>query len=171
MLKREAESKFPGNKSCQKTHTKKNPSKVYMYTEKFLVHCTINAERLACEVQCLLLKFLWLFCHPRQNVWRWTMHQASHQQRKSGRKYAGDFPFYGLWDIVFTAFGCNSSRDAFHIFPCSAKHRSLSSQSWHLFRFMFLQKRIVKEDHIVIYILHTQDLITMLKIWFCYSKV
>ena len=34
------------------------------------VRCTINAERQACEVQRLLLQFLWLFCRPWRNVRR-----------------------------------------------------------------------------------------------------
>ena len=58
------------------------------------VHCTINVECQACEVQHLLLQFLGLFCRPWQNVRRRTTCQleTSHQQRKSNRKYSEDFP-------------------------------------------------------------------------------
>ena len=57
--------------------------------------------------------------------------------------------FYGLWDAVFTAFGCNLSGDTFHKFLCSAQHCCLSSQSWQLFWRMFLQMQIAKEDHYI----------------------
>ena len=92
MLKREAESELPGDEACQKKCTPKFPGRV-LYRKVF-VHCMINAECQACEVQCLLLLFLGLFCHPWRNVRRRTTRQleTSHQQRKSDRKYAEDFP-------------------------------------------------------------------------------
>ena len=94
---------------------------------KVSVHCTINTEHPACEVQHLVLPFLGPSCRPWRNVRHRTMHQleVSHQQRKSDRNYAEDFPFYGLWDAVLTAFWRNSCGDAFYKFLCSAQHRSL----------------------------------------------
>ena len=83
--------------------------------------------------------------------------------------------FYGLWDGVFTAFGCNLSRDAFHNF--FVVHNIALSAAGHarwLFWCMFPQNLIVKGECIYIYkilyeIYCTQNLITMLKIWFCYT--
>ena len=68
------------------------------------VHCVINAEHQACEVQCLLLQFLGLSCRPWRNVRRQTTSQleATHQQRKSVKKYAEDFP------LIFM--GCDVNR-------------------------------------------------------------
>ena len=88
-------------------------------------------------------RFLGLFCRPWQNVRRRTTCQleVSHQQRKSDRKYTEDFPFCGLWDAVFTAFGCNSSRDIFHTFLCSAQcslSLSAADHARHLFWHMLL---------------------------------
>ena len=127
----------------KKTH--QNFWQKYIYIcRNIYVHCTINAERPACEVQHLLLQFLGLFCRPWRNVWRRTTYQleVSHQQRKSDadRKYAEDFPFYGFWGAVFTAFWHNSSGDSFHKFLCSAQQPIMTS--------VLAQKRIAKEDHI-----------------------
>ena len=62
---------------------------------KVSMHCTINAEHQACEVQHLLLQFLGLSCRLWWNVRHRTTYQlkASHQQKKSDRKYAEDFPW------------------------------------------------------------------------------
>ena len=87
MLKREAESELPGDESCPE----KTPQTPQNFQEELYstvsVHCTINAERQACEVRHLLLQHLGLFCRPWQNVRRRTTHQleTSHQQRKSDR--------------------------------------------------------------------------------------
>ena len=93
----------------------------------------------------------WDWYYPWRNVWRWTMYQLemSHQQRKSVRKYSEDFPFYGLWDAVFTAFRCNLSRDAFHKFLFGAQHSSLSAvdHTRQLFRCMFPGNGVSKEEH------------------------
>ena len=55
--------------------------------------CIVRSMQTAHHVKCSAC-FLRLFCLPWQNVRRQTTHQleASHQQRKSNRKYAEDFP-------------------------------------------------------------------------------
>lgn len=71
------------------------------------------------------------FLSPWLNVQCWMTRQlkASHQQRKTDRKHAEDFPSYGLWDVVFTASGRNSSRGAFHKFSCGAQHLSAADHA------------------------------------------
>ena len=123
-----------------KNHTPKFPGRV-LY-RKVSVRCTINADQ-ACEVQRLLLQFLGLFCCPWRNVQcRTTRHlEASHQQRKSDRKYAEDFPLIYMGCDVIQA-------EMLSQISLSAQYRSLCSRSWHLFWRTFLQKQIAKEDHI-----------------------
>ena len=82
----------------QKMHTEL--SRKNISTEKFLcivqsTHSTQHVKYSAC--------FLGHFCRPWQNVRRQTTGQleASHQQRKSNRKYAEKFLFYGLWDTAW----------------------------------------------------------------------
>ena len=82
MPKQGAESELPGDESHPKKRTPKFPGRVRYRT--ISVHCTISTECQACEVQRLLLQFL-AECTTRQL-------EASHQQRKSERKYAEDFP-------------------------------------------------------------------------------
>ena len=107
-------------------HTKLSGKNVFAV----MFPCTVWSTQSTKHVKCSAC-FLGLFCLPWRNVWRWMTCQleASHQQRESDWKYTKDFVFYGLWDAVFTAFGCNLSRDAFHKFLCSAQHCSLCSQS------------------------------------------
>ena len=133
---------------------------------KVSAHCTISAECQACEVQLMLLQFLGFFCRPWQNVRCQTTHQlectmsnnastwsvTSTKEKRLEVRWRFPINFYGLWDAVITAFGCNSSGDAFHKFLCSAQHHCLCSRSWHLFWHMFLQKQILKTDHISIYL-------------------
>ena len=144
------------NLVSNKKHTPKFPGRV-LY-RKVSVRCSINAECQAWEVKLLLLQFLGLFCHPWRNVRHWTTCQLemSHQQRKSDRKYAEDFP------LIFM--GCKTQHlniirvKTLHKFlctNCSAQHRSLCSQSWHLFWRTFPQKWIAKEDDIYIYMYAT----------------
>ena len=80
--------------------------------EKFL--CIVRSVQSTQHVKCSAC-FLGLFCCPWWNVRHSAVHQLEvlHQQRKSNRKYTEYFPFYGLWDAIFTAFGCNSSRYIF----------------------------------------------------------
>ena len=77
----------------KKLHTKLSGKNIS--TEKFLciVWSTQNAQHVKCSA-C----FLGQFGHPGQNVRHRAPRQleASHQQRKSSRKYTEDFPFYGL---------------------------------------------------------------------------
>ena len=96
-------SELPGDESCQKKCTPKFPGRV-LY-RKVSVHCTITAERQACEEQCLLLQFLGLFCHPWLNGRRQTMRQleASHQQRTSSFKLC----IMPMELLSGTSFGCN----------------------------------------------------------------
>ena len=94
MLKQGAESKLPGDESRQKNTPKFLGRAFY---RKVSVHCTINTERPACEVQHLLLLFLGHSCHPWRNVQCQTMHalKASLQQMKSDSKYAKISHFMG----------------------------------------------------------------------------
>ena len=73
----------------KKLHTKLSGKNISI--EKFL--CIVSAQHVKC---CAC--FLGQFCHPGQNVRHRAPRQleASHQQRKSNRKYTEDFPFYGL---------------------------------------------------------------------------
>ena len=143
-------------KGFKKAETECGVTVVFIYTtEKFL--CIVWSMQSAQHVKCSTY-FLGLFCCPWRNVWRWAMHYAhqlevSHQQRKSNRKYAEYFPFYGLWDAIFRAFGCNSSRDTF----CSQMLDSCSGT--------FPGNGTAKEDHTH----YAQNQITTLKIWFCYT--
>ena len=128
----------------QKKRTPKFPGRVLYRTVS--VHCTINTERQACEVQRLLLHFLGLFCCPWWNVQhRTTCHlEASHQQRKNDRKYAEDFP------LIFM--GCDIIRAETLFTNFFVVHNiALCSRSWHLFWRTFPQKRIAKEDHNYMY--------------------
>ena len=163
MPKRETESELLGDESRQKKCTPKFPGRV-LY-RKVSVCCTINAERQACEVQRVLLQFLGLFCHPWQNVQRRTTHQleASHQQRKSDKKYAEDFPliFMGCEmpssqhldviqaEMLFTNFF------VVHSIALSAANHDICAGAH--FRKSELQRR-------TIYVRSTQNLITTLKI-------
>ena len=84
-----------------KKRTPKFPGRVLYRTVS--VRCKIIAERQAYEVQRLLLQFLELFCRPWRKVRRRTTRQleTSHQQRKSDRKYAEDFPLiYMGCDVI-----------------------------------------------------------------------
>ena len=112
MLKRKAESELPGDKSSPKKHTKL--SRQNISPEKFL--CIVRSVQSTQHVKCSTC-FLGLFCRPWRDIHRMT-HQleASHQLRKRDRKDAENFPFNGLWDAVFTAFGCNLSGDDFHLY-------------------------------------------------------
>ena len=56
-------------KKKKKKSTPKFPRRIH---GKVSMHCTINAERPACEVQCLLIG---LFCHPWWNVRHWMTHE------------------------------------------------------------------------------------------------
>ena len=125
-------------------------------TERFL--CIVWSVQSAQHVKCSTC-FLGLFCCPWQNVWRWTMCQleASHEQRKSYRQHTEDFPFYGLWDAVFIAFGCNLSRHSSKFLYSAHCSQQLNIiDIW----CMFLWK---------LHIHHTQNQITTLKIWFSYT--
>ena len=110
----------------KKRHTKISGKNIH--TEKF--PCIVQSMQSIRHVKSSVC-FLGLFCRPLQNVWCQMTYQLKvlHQQSKSNGKYAEDFPFYGLWDTVFAAFGCNLSRDAFHKILCSAQHHSLCNQS------------------------------------------
>ena len=146
---------------AKKTHTKISGKSIIQ--NSFSV-CTINAERQACEVQRLLLQFLGLFCRPWRNVRRRTTRQleAPHQQRKGDRKYAEDFPliFMGcdvIWaEMLFTNFF------VVHNITLSAADHDICSGAH--FRKSKLRRRTM-------YVRYTQNLITTLKIWFCYAKV
>ena len=135
MPKREAESELPGDESHQEKRTPKFSGRVRYRTGS--VHCTINAERQACEVQRLLLQFL-VECTASNNTSAWSV--TSTKEKREEVHWRFPINFYGLWH--------NLSGDAFHKFLCSAQYRSLCSRSWHLFWRTFLQKRIAKEDHI-----------------------
>ena len=142
----------PGGWISSKKCTPKFPGRV-LY-RNVSVHCTISVEHQACEVQHLFLQFLGLFCRPWQNVWRQKARQleVSHQQRKSDRKYAEDFP----WIFMGCEMPSSQHLDVIWVemlfTNCSAEHHSLCSRSWHLFwRTFFLQKWGVKEDHVYIY--------------------
>ena len=112
MPKWKAENELPGDKSSQKTLTKL--SRKNISPEKFL--CIVQSTQSTQHVKCSTC-FLGLFCHPWRNIHQMT-HQleASHQLRKRDRKDAENFPFNGLWDAIFTAFGCNLSGDDFHLY-------------------------------------------------------
>ena len=77
----------------------------------------------------------------------WGINWKHHiKQRKSSRKHTEEFPFYGLWYAVFTAFGCNLRGDAFHRFLCNTRC-CLSAAGharqlfWHMFLEIKLQRR------------------------------
>ena len=112
----------------KKTHTKL--SRQNISPEKFL--CIVRSTQSTQHVKCSTC-FLGLFCHPWRNIHQMTHRlEASHQLRKRDRKDAENFPFNGLWDAVFTAFGCNLSGDDFHLFTIffsGAQHRSVCSRS------------------------------------------
>ena len=152
----------PGWWSLPKNRTPKFLERVLYRTVS--VHCPISAERQACEVQHPLLQFLGLFCRPWRNVRRRTKRQleASHQQRKSDRKYPEDFPliFMGcdvIWaEMLFTNFF------VVHNITLSAADHDICSGAH--FRKSELRRR-------TIYVCYAQNLITTLKIWFCYAKV
>ena len=134
----------------KKTRTKL--SRKNISTEKFL--CIVWSMQSTQRVKCSAC-FLGLFCHPWWNVWRQMMRQleAAHQQRTSSRKYTENFPFYGLWDTIFIAFGLNLSGDAFHKFHCSVQHHSSAvDHARQLFWRMFLGNCEGR-----LYILHTQN--------------
>ena len=121
------------------------------------VCCMISAECQACEVQRLLLQFL-AECTTSNNASAWSV--TSTKEEWSELRWRFPINVYGLWR--------NSGGDTFQKIFCSTQYRSLCSRSRHLFWRTFLQKQIAKEDHILRY---TQNLITTLKIWFCYAKV
>ena len=141
-----------------KNHTPKFPGRV-LY-RKVSVRCMINADQ-ACEVQRLLLQFLGLFCRPWRN-YDVEQLEASHQQRKSDRKYAEDFPLIFIGcdvirvEMLFTYFFLvrNIALSTAYHDICSGAH----------FRNSELRRR-------TIYVRYAQNLITTLKIWFCYTKV
>ena len=131
---------------------------------KVSVHCTINTERQACEVQHLLLQFLGTFCRPWWNVQRWTTRQleVSHQQRKSDRKYAEEFPliFMGCempssqhLDVIQAEMLFTNCFVVHNITLSPADHDICSGARFHKSE---LQRTIY------IYIRYTQNLITML---------
>ena len=152
----------PGWWISPKKRTPKFPGRVLYRT--ISVRCTINAERQACEVQLLLLQFLRLFCRPWRNVRRRTTRQleASHQQRKSDRKYAEDIPIIFMGCDVIRAETLFTNFFVVHNITLSAANRDICSGA-HFCR-SELQRR-------TIYVRYTQNLITTLKIWFCYAKV
>ena len=89
-------------------------------------------------------------CTMSNNASTWSV--TSTKEKRLEVCWRFPINFYGLSDAVITAFGCNSSGDAFRKFLCSAQHHCLCSRSWHLFWHMFLQKQILKTDHISIYL-------------------
>ena len=118
------------------------------------VHCTISTECQACEVQRLLLQFL-AECTTRQL-------EASHQQRKSERKYAEDFPLIFMGCDVIQVETLFTNFFVVHNITLSAANHDICSGAH--FRKSKLQRR-------TICVCYAQNLITTLKIWFCYAKV
>ena len=89
MPKWEAESELPGDESRQKT-THQNFREEY-YTEKFL--CVVRSTQSAKHVKCSACFFSsWDFSVAHGGMYDVEQLEASHQQRKSDRKYAEDFP-------------------------------------------------------------------------------
>lgn len=150
MPMQKASSELPGDKFHQNTvHQTFWERYIYIY-----ILCIVWPVQSTQHVKCSAC-FLGLFCHPWWNVWRQMMRQleAAHQQRTSSRKYTEGFPFYGLWDTIFIAFGLNLSGDAFHKFHCSVQHHSSAvDHARQLFWRMFLGNCEGR-----LYILHTQN--------------
>ena len=150
MPKQEAESKLPGDKSNQK-NAHQNFQEEY-YTEQFL--CIVRSTQSTKLVKCsACFSSLW-------NVRRRTTcrREVSHQQRKSNRKYAEDFPliFRVIWaETLFTNFF------VVHNISLSAADHDICSGA--PFRKSELRRRII-------YVRYAQNLITTLNIWFCYAK-
>ena len=162
MLKQEAESKFPGDESCQKTKQNKNAHQHFReehYTEKFL--CVVWSTQSAKHVKCSACFFSsWDFSVAHSGMYNVEQRVNSKHQINKGKAIGSmlKISHYFLWVVRHTAFWRNSSEDAFHKFLCSAQHRSLCSRSWHLFWHTFPQKWIAKEmRYIYIYTLRTKS--------------
>ena len=115
---------------------------------KVSVHCTINTERPACEVQRLLLLFWGPSCHPWRTVQCQTMHalKASLQQMKSDSKYTKISHFMGC-EMRFSQHLDVIQAEALFINFFVVHNIALFSRSWPLFRCRFLQKQIA-EDYV-----------------------
>ena len=126
-------------------------------TEQFL--CIVQSTQSAKHVKCSAC-----FFSSWRNVRRRTTRrlEVSHQQRKSDMKYAEDFPliFTGcdvIWaEMLFTNFFV-----VHNISLSAASHDLCSGAHFHKSK---LRRRII-------YVRYTQNLITTLKIRFCYAKV
>ena len=154
--------RVPGGWILTKKRTLKFPGRVLYRTVS--VRCKIIAERQAYEVQRLLLQFLELFCRPWRKVRRRTTRQleTSHQQRKSDRKYAEDFPLiYMGCDVIRVETLFTNFFVMHHITLSAANHDICSGAHF----------RKSEMRRMTIYVRYTQNLITTLKIWFCYAKV
>ena len=88
--------------------------------------------------------------------------EASHQQRKSDRKYAEDFPWIFMGCDIIRAEPLFTNFFVVHNIALSAADHDICSGAH--FRKSKLQRR-------TIYVRYAQNLITPLKIWFCYAKV
>ena len=149
MLKWEAESELPGDESRQKNKLQ-NFQEEY-YTEQFL--CVVRSTQSAKHVKCSACFFSsWDFSVTHGGMYDIEQLKASHQQKKSDKKYAEDFP------LIFM--GCETPSSQ-HLDVIRAEtlftkffvvhNIALCSRSWHLFWRTFPQKRIAEEDHVIMY--------------------
>ena len=73
----------------------------------------------------------WDFCvaHGRMYDIKRRINWKHHINREKAIGSTLNISYFVGWNTVFTAFGCNLSRDAFHKFLCSAHHHCLCSWS------------------------------------------
>ena len=146
MPKREAESELLGDESCQKNAPKFLGR---VCTEQFL--CVVQSTQSAKHVKCSAC-----FFSSWWNVQCRTTHQleASHQQRKSDRKYAEDFPLICMGCDVIRAEMLFTNFFVVHNIALSAADHDICSGAH------FCKSELRR----TIYIRDAQNLITVFKI-------
>ena len=138
MPKREAENQLPGDKSHQKS-THQNFQEEY-YTEQFL--CVVRSTQSAKHVKCSACFFSsWDFSVTHGGMYDVEQLEASHQQRKSDRKYAEDFPLIFMGCDVIRAETLFTNFFVVHNIALSAANHDICSGAH--FRKSELQRRTI----------------------------
>ena len=180
MPKQEAESELPGDKSCpKKTHTKLFSKSIYIYISIQKSFCALYNQCRAPGMSSAAPAYsvLGTFLSPWRNIWRRTTCQleASHQQRKSNRKYTKISHFMGCetpssqhLDVIQAEMLFTNFFVVQNIALSAASHDICSGTC---FRKSKLRRRTIyiyieREIYVYIYIYthYTPNLIAMLKI-------